>query len=142
MKNRFFPVILALCLFLGSWGTAQAATSTGAVGYADFLALVSQHPDTVQANVALKAEQEAVKKEYESKVAGLSEVDRQNLDRQLGQRLEQKRLELARPISLKVVAAANEVANEKGLSIVISRNEVICGGVDITADVLKKITGK
>lgn len=141
MEKRLFPVILALCLLLGSWGTVQAAPA-GGVGYADFLALVNQHPDTVQANAVLKVEHEAVQKEFESKSAGLSDADKQNLDRQLGQRLEQKRLELVKPISLKVVAAANEVANEKGLSIVIGRNEVICGGVDITADVLKKITGK
>jgi outer membrane protein len=40
------------------------------------------------------------------------------------------------------VAAANEVAKEKGLSIVIGKREVVCGGVDITEDVLKKIGGK
>ena len=60
----------------------------------------------------------------------------------VGQQLQQKRLELLKPISDKVVAAANEVAQEKGLSIVIGKNDVVCGGVDITADVLKKITGK
>jgi len=65
----------------------------------------------------------------------------QDIVRQLDQHVEQKRQELLRPISVKVVAAANEVAGEKGLSIVIGKNEVVCGGVDITADVLKKITG-
>ena len=141
MKKQFLAGIFALCLLLGTWGTAQAApVATGPVGYADFLYLVSQHPDTVQANAALKVEQETAKKEFDAKVAGLSDQEKLNLDRQFGQRLEQKRLELVKPISIKVVAATNEVANEKGLSIVISRNEVICGGVDITADVLKKIS--
>ncbi|MDF2572401.1 MAG: periplasmic chaperone [Sporomusa sp.] len=87
------------------------------------------------------AEQEAAKQEFESK-AGQSDKEKQELDRQLGLRLEQKRLDLLQPISAKVVAAANEVAKEKGLSIVIGNKEVVCGGVDITADVLKKITGK
>lgn len=71
----------------------------------------------------------------------MSDQDKQKLDQQLGQQLRQKRMELLKPISNKVVAAANEVAQEKGLSIVIGKNEVICGGVDITEDVLKKITG-
>ena len=142
IKKRAFTAILALCLLLGAWGTAQAAPATSAVGYVDFLYLVNQHPDTVQANATLKAEQDAVKQEFASKSPGLSDQDKQNLDRQLGQRLEQKRLELVKPISAKVVAAANEVANEKGLSIVIGRNEVVCGGIDITPDVLKKITEK
>lgn len=99
-------------------------------------------PGTAVANAVLKTEQEKAKQEFESKATGLSDKDKQELDQQLGQRVEQKRLELLQPISAKVVAAANEVAKEKGLPIVIGKNEVVCGGVDITADVLKKITGK
>jgi len=143
MKKRFFPAILTLCLLLGAWGTAQAApVAIASVGYVDFLYLVDHHPDTVQANAILKAEQDGAKQEFETKAPGLSDQDKQNLDRQLGQRLEQKRMELVKPISAKIVAAANEVAKEKGLSIVIGNKEVVCGGVDITADVLKKFTGK
>jgi outer membrane protein len=142
-KKRIFPALLALCLLLGIWGTAQAApAAAGPVGYADFIYLVNQHPDTAQANAALKTEQEAIQQEFESKSAGLGDKEKLELQRQLGLRLEQKRLELVKPISAKVVAAANEVAKEKGLSIIIGKNEVICGGVDVTADVLKKITGK
>lgn len=143
IKKLVFSAVLVVCLLLGAWGTAQAApVATGPVGYVDFLYLVNQHPDTAQANATLKAEQDAVKQEFATKSPGLNDQDKQNLERQLGQRLEQKRLELVKPISTKVVAAANEVASEKGLSIVIGRNEVVCGGVDITADVLKKISGK
>jgi outer membrane protein len=143
MKNLFFPALFALCLLMGGWSTAQAApAAAGGVGYVDFIYLVGQHPDTVQANATLKAEREAAKQEFETKAPGLSDQDKQTLDRELMQRLEQKRLELVQPISAKVVAAANQVAGEKGLSVVIGKNEVVCGGVDITADVLKKITGK
>jgi len=143
IKKRFSSVVLALCLLLGAWGTAQASpVATSSVGYVDFIYLVDHHPDTVQANATLKAEQDAAKQEFESKASSLSDQDKQNLDRQLGQRLEQKRIDLVKPISAKVVSAANEVASEKGLSIVIGKNDVVCGGVDITADVLKKITGK
>jgi len=143
MKRRLFSAILTLCLLLGVWGTAQAASAaTGPVGYVDFIYLVDHHPDTASANAILKAEQEAVRLEFQTKVAALSDKEKQELDWQLGQRLEQKRLELVKPISAKVVVAANTVANEKSLSIVIGKNDVVCGGVDITADVLKKIGGK
>ncbi|SFM00918.1 OmpH family outer membrane protein [Pelosinus propionicus] len=141
-NKRIVPVLLALCLLLGAWGTAQAAPAAGPVGYLDFIALINQHPDTAAANAALKAEQEAAKQEFDSKAAGLNEVDRQNLARQLDLRVEQKRQELLRPIAAKVTAAANEVAKAKGLSIVIGKQDVVCGGVDITADVLKIITVK
>ncbi|SEJ59473.1 periplasmic chaperone for outer membrane proteins Skp [Propionispira arboris] len=110
--------------------------------YVDFIYLMNQHPDTVQANNVLKTEQEAAKQEFETKSVGMNDQDKQKLDQKLAQRIEQKRLELIKPISEKVVAATNAVAGEKGLSIVIGKNEVVCGGTDITADVLKKITGK
>lgn len=141
-NKRIVPFLLTLCILLSAWGTAQAAPAAGPVGYVDFLYLVNQHPDTAAANAALKAEQEAAKQEFDSKAAGISDTDKQNLARQLDQRVEQKRQELLQPIAAKVTAAANDVAKEKGLSIVIGKNEVVCGGVDITADVLKKITGK
>ena len=142
-RKRISLFLLTLCLFLSAWGAAQAApAAAGQVGYVDFIYLVDQHPDTAAANAALKTEQEKAKQEFESKAAGLSDKDKQELDQQLGQRVEQKRLELLQPISAKVVTAANEVAKEKGLSIVIGNKEVVCGGVNITADVLKKITGK
>jgi len=122
--------------------SVQAAPAISQVGYVDFIYLVNHHPDTAKANEDLKAEQEAAKKEFAEKSTSLNELEKQGLDRQIGQRVEQKRLELVKPISAKVVAAANEVASEKGLSIVIGKNEIVCGGVDITADVLRKITGK
>ncbi|SMD15021.1 OmpH family outer membrane protein [Sporomusa malonica] len=141
LRKRIIPVVLSLILLLAA-GAAQAAPALGPVGYADFLYLVNQHPDTAKANDLLQAEQVKAKQEYESKIAELSDKEKLELDRQLMLRLEQKRLELLKPISDKVVAAANEVVREKGLSIIISKKEVISGGVDVTADVLKKISGK
>lgn len=132
---------LFIALAFGA-SSAQAAPAIAQVGYVDFIYLIDHHPDTAKANEALRAEQEAVKNEFAEKSTSLSGQEKQELDRQLGQRVEQKRLELVKPISAKVVAAANEVASEKGLSIVIGKNEVVCGGVDITADVLKKIAEK
>lgn len=73
--------------------------------YVDFLYLMNQHPDTVQANDVLKTEQEAVKQEFETKSVGMNDQDKQKLDQKLAQRIEQKRLELIKPISEKVVAA-------------------------------------
>lgn len=143
-KRKYFTAILAALFITLAVGTppSQAAPAVSPVGYVDFIYLVEHHPDTAKANEALKAEQEAAKKEFAEKSASLGDKEKQELDQQLGQRVEQKRLALLQPISDKVVAAANEVAKEKGLSIVIGKREVVCGGVDITEDVVKKIGGK
>lgn len=142
-KSKYFAAILmAVLITLAGASPSEAAPAASSVGYVDFIYLVEHHPDTAQANTALNAEREAAKKELAEKSAGLTDQEKQVLDHQLGQRLEQKRLELLKPISDQVVAAANEVAKEKSLSIVIDKREVVCGGVDITGDVLKKLGGK
>ncbi|MBP2655169.1 MAG: periplasmic chaperone [Firmicutes bacterium] len=144
IQKKFIAALFMAFVFSATFGIALAlaAPATVPVGYVDFYYLISHHPDTPKANEALRDEEKAVKQEFDAKAPGLSDQGKKALDRELGKRLEQKRLELLKPISDKTVAAANEVAKEKGLAIVISSREVVCGGVDITADVFKKITGK
>jgi len=143
-KPGFLIALFSVLIIAAAIGVTpvQAAPAASAVGYVDFIYLVDHHPDTPKANETLKAEQQAVQKEFAEKSAGLSDKEKQELDRQLSQRLEQKRLELLKPISDKVGAAVREVMDAKALSIVIGKREVVCGGVDITHDVLAKITGK
>ncbi|SMC96254.1 OmpH family outer membrane protein [Sporomusa malonica] len=139
-------LLAALGIFLAfgapSAQAAPAAPAASPVGCVDFIYLVDHHPDTAKANEALTAEQEAVRQEFAAKSVGLGDREKQDLDRQLGQRLEQKRLELLKPITDKIVAAVKEVADAKGLSVVVGKAVVVYGGVDITEDVLRKSTGK
>lgn len=130
---------LLVCLTAASAAAAPAALPIGVV---DMLYLINQHPDTPKANEALRAEQEADKKEFADKSTKLSDKERQDLGLQLGQRLEQKRQELLKPIADQVLAAIQAVAAERGLGLVVQKNAVVCGGTDITADVLKRIAGK
>ncbi len=143
-KKMHLATLFTAFLVGMAFGTipAQAAPNASPVGVVDYLYLLNQQPETAQANDALRSEQEAAKKEFADKSAGLSDADKQNLDRQLGQRVEQKRQELLKPIIEKINNAIQEVADTKGLSIVIGKQQVVYGGVDITGDVLKRITGK
>ena len=147
--NRILKIATVILLFCSigffapqpekAWaGPAIAST----VGVVDYISLINQHPDTPKANEVLRAEQEQAKKEFAEKSAGLGDKEKQDLDRQLGQRVELKRQELLKPITEKVNAAIKEVADAKGLTVVVGRNVVVYGGVDITEEVLKKITGK
>ena len=135
-------ILMAFLITLAGTSPSQAAPAASTVGYVDFIYLVEHHPAAAKANEALKAEQEAAKQEFADKSAGLSDQEKQQLDQELSRRVEQKRLALLKPLSDQVVAAANAVAKEKGLSIVIGKREVVCGGVDITEAVLKKLGGK
>jgi outer membrane protein len=149
-KKKITGILLATLVLLGATGinAAQpakahaAAPTSGAIGVVDFTLLINQHQDTQKANETLKAETETAKKEFADKSAGLSDADKQNLNLQLMQRVEQKRQELLKAIADKISAAVKEVAAAKGLEIVVQKGIVVYGGVDITDDVMKKISGK
>jgi len=142
-RSKIFPLILAVLLLIGAVDTAQAASAgLSQVGVVDYLYLLNNHPDTPKANEALRAEQEKAKTEFSDKSTDLSDKEKQNLDRQLGQRLEQKQLELLKPIAESVNAAMRAVADDKNLTVVVYKNSVALGGMDITEDVLKKLKGK
>lgn len=136
--RKFFFIALLASLFLlpVTAGAAPAALPIGAV---DYLYLINNHPDTPKANEALRGEQEQAKKEFDAKAPGLGDKERLELDRQLSLRVEQKRQELLKPITESINAAMKEVAEAKGLAMVLHKNTVALGGPDITEDVLKNI---
>ncbi|WP_175490517.1 OmpH family outer membrane protein [Pelosinus propionicus] len=119
-----------------------AATVAPPVGVVDYISLINQHPDTAKGNAALKAEQEEMKKEFEDKAANLNDQEKQSLNLQLSQQLELKRQELLKPIVEKINVVITQVMEAKGLTIVVQKNSVVCGGQDITNEVLKKIMSK
>ncbi|HAF32238.1 MAG TPA: molecular chaperone Skp, partial [Anaerovibrio sp.] len=43
------------------------------------------------------------------------------------------------PVRAKIEAAVKEVADAKGITVVINKEAVVYGGTDLTQDVLKKL---
>jgi len=141
--KRVLPFLMTIVLSLGMTGVVSAAPAENfPVGIVDYLYLINNHPNTSAANAVLKTEQEQIRKEFETKSVGMNDQDKQALDRQLGQKMEQKRQELLKPITESINAMMKIVAAEKGLAMVVHKNSVALGGQDITADVLAKLSGK
>lgn len=143
MKKYLFTILTVIALTLGALSVpAQAAPAPATAGVVDFSYLIDHHPDTAAANQTLKEEQEKLKKQYQEQSATLDDAQKKALDLQLGQQFEQKRRDLLKVIADKVIAAIQDVATAKGLSIVNDRKSVVWGGVDITQEVLTKLNGK
>lgn len=121
---------------------AYAAQAPAQIGIVDYIYLIDHHPDTAKANEALKAERDAAQKEYNEKSIVLNDKGKQALQNELNQKVEQKRLELLKPITEKVNAAIKEVAQSKKLIAVAYKNTFVYGGVDITQEVAAKLGEK
>jgi len=142
-KGKMFFILMVIGLMVMAMGTVQASpVSSSSVGMVDYLYLINHHPDTAKANEALTAEMEKDKQEYNDKSSTLNDADKKALDKQLGQQFQQKRQELLKPIIEQINSVIKDVADSKNLSVIVSKNVVVYGGVDITLDVLQKIGGK
>ena len=119
-----------------------SASPASNVGVVNYQMVVQQHPELAKVQTTMQAESEAAKKEFDAKAASLGDKEKQEYYMQLQQRLQLKNQELMVPLFSKVDAVIKEVADAKGLSVVVDKGAVIYGGQDITDDCVKKVTGK
>ena len=119
-----------------------SAAPASSVGVVNYQMVVQQHPGLAKVQTTMQAESEAAKKEFDAKAASLGDKEKQEYYMQLQQRLQLKNQELMVPLFSKVDAVIKEVADAKGLSVVVDKGAVIYGGQDITDDCVKKVTGK
>ena len=119
-----------------------SASPASNVGVVNYQMVVQQHPDLAKVQTTMQEESEAAKKEFDAKAASLGDKEKQEYYMQLQQRLQLKNQELMVPLFSKVDAVIKEVADAKGLSVVVDKGAVIYGGQDITDDCVKKVTGK
>ncbi len=118
---------------------AAPASNVGKINYDD---AVRSTPEFAKYVDTMKAEQDQAQKDFDAKKDSLNEQQKQEYFMQLQQRLQVKSSELLKPIEDKVQAAIRDVADARGLVVVMPVNMVIYGGQDITDDVKKKLGGK
>ena len=143
---KIISVIIAL-VFIGSVvalaltqsGGIASAASSSSVGVVDREEVLTQHPQTASLDEQMRTAITEVQKDFEEKSAGMSDQEKQDYYRQCQQRLQQKQAELLEPIVKSVDDAIKQVADAKGLSVVIEKAAVVYGGQDITQDVIKKL---
>lgn len=137
----FIGSVVALAL-TQSGGIASAAPS-GTVGVVDMEQVMVQHPDRQAAEEQLKATMEEVERNFKEKEPGLAtDQEKQDFYLKSQQMIADRGNELSEQLYKKVEEATKQVADAKGLSIVVAKSAVIYGGNDITQDVISKLTKK
>ncbi len=143
---KIFCVLLALVFVgsvvalglsqMGGMNTASAASSS--VGVVDYRRAMAGHPDYAAASNEMQKAMQEAQMRFEADTANKSEDEKVQAMQQAQAELQQKEQELLADIQKKVDAAVKQVAEAKGLSVVIDKGAVVYGGQDITDDVLKK----
>ena len=117
----------------------QAASSESAIGVVNSQVIFSQSPDTRNAQTVLRQFMEETQKDFNEKSQNMNDQEKQRYYTQCQQRVQAKERELLEPISKKIEAAIEKIAKKKGLSVVVEKNSVVFGGVDITDEVVKNL---
>lgn len=129
-------VALLLGGFLAYSGTRAAQAVS--IGYVD-LDRVADDYLRPQLDAPLREETDRLQKEFDAQAKGLNDQQKQQLFAEYQRKLEQRRQELVNARLPGVRNAIGQVAQEKGLQVVVDKNFLIWGGVDITEAVLLKL---
>lgn len=130
----------ALTFQQGSFSSiASAASSESAIGVVNYQMLMAQHPDLQAFQDAMRAEVAAAQKDFNTQSANMNDTEKKRYYQQQQERIANKERELMEPLLAKLDAAIQKVADKKGLSVVVQKNTVVYGGLDITDEVARTL---
>jgi len=143
--NKIENIFLAALVLFSIVAITQPSTThaaTSPVGVVNYQQLINQHTDMAQDNETYKAAFKQAQEDFNAKSTTMSDDEKRTYSQQLQQGLQQKQQQLLAAIRDKVNVAVKEVADSKGLTIIVDKSVTVYGGQDITDDVMKKVTGK
>jgi outer membrane protein len=133
-------IVAALGFVVARSGPALGQSLT--IGYVDMVRAVDAHPRKPSAEAALKDYAQSQIADAQQRSKGASAAQQEDLRRQLNQQLIKKRQELIGGLEKDIRTAVEKVAKAQGIGIVLNREVVLYGGVDLTDQVIKAIGGK
>ncbi len=121
----------------GFGGTASAAAKESAIGVVNYQTLVSQSPELANVRTAMQNEIATAQKDFDEKSKTMNDAEKQRYYKQLQERVGNKEKELMDPVLKNIELQIQKIADKKGLSVVVHKDTVVFGGVDITDDVVR-----
>jgi outer membrane protein len=138
-------VVVALVVGVGFWVGLPAVPAIGqsvAIGYVDMQKALEGHPRRSASERALQEFFQAKQREFQQRSRGLNPQQRQELDRQMQQQFVQRREDLLGGLDKDIREAVEQVAKDRGMTVVLDRTVVLYGGTDLTDAVVAKLSGK
>lgn len=144
--TKFFIAILVVAVVAGSVAlfadkpVSQADDDLkSTVGYVDIEKIFNAHPDKPLAEQKLNQEAKELEEQYKKEEPNLSEEEKKQRLAAYQQQLALKEKQLINGIILKIRDEIKEVAEAKGVTVVLEKKNIVYGGTDLTEQVLAKI---
>ncbi len=152
MKNKKLLVVIVIMLLFLVGGIIK--TYADSIGYIDLQKILMSYNEAKKAEDDFRKKQDEYQKQFDQKQSEIEkaktekkpEKEIREMITKFEQELEPKKQELVKlnqelttKLKGKIFTAAEAVAKEYGLDIVLDRQVVLIGGFDITDFVLKKL---
>ncbi|WP_301859287.1 OmpH family outer membrane protein [uncultured Megasphaera sp.] len=144
---KIFSGVIALIFVLSIAGLAvmqmgnpvNAAPSSN-IGVVDMSKVITpDNQDAVDMQKQLQQAGEDMQKQFEEQSANMTDEQKQELFQKMQGDMAKKRDEIFKGLQDKINTAVGNVANTKGLSLVVDKRAVLYGGTDITDQVTKEL---
>lgn len=126
-------VVMLISLLSGCSGAANT------VGVLDVQKVMTESPKVKQFQEQLNAKGKEVSDQLEKEKATLSQEDFQKKQEQLYGEFLKSKQDFESQIDSSIKKAMEDVSKEKKLGVILYKNSVAQGGVDVTDDVIKKM---
>ena len=145
---KIFSIVIAAIFIVGIGALAytqmaspSSNSGTSTIGVIDTSRMLSQdNPIYISAAQEYMSYQIQLQQETQAKIdAAQDDATKQKIAEEARQNLAKKDQEIAKSVQDKAMEAAKAVGDAKGLSVVMTKDTVLYGGVDITDQVLKKL---
>ena len=145
---KIFSIAIAAIFIIGIGALAytqmaspSSNSGTSTIGVIDTSRMLSQdNPIYISAAQEQMSYQSQLQQETQAKIdAAQDDATKQKIAEEARQNLAKKDQEIAKSVQDKAMEAAKAVGDAKGLSVVMTKDTVLYGGVDITDQVLKKL---
>ena len=145
---KIFSIVIAAIFIVGIGALAytqmaspSSNSGTSTIGVIDTSRMLSQdNPIYISAAQEYMSYQSQLHQETQAKIdAAQDDATKQKIAEEARQNLAKKDQEIAKSVQDKAMEAAKAVGDAKGLSVVMTKDTVLYGGVDITDQVLKKL---
>ena len=145
---KIFSIVIAAIFIVGIGALAytqmaspSSNSGTSTIGVIDTSRMLSQdNPIYISAAQEYMIYQSQLQLETQAKIdAAQDDATKQKIAEEARQNLAKKDQEIAKSVQDKAMEAAKAVGDAKGLSVVMTKDTVLYGGVDITDQVLKKL---
>ncbi len=146
VKWTSFIVAAVFVLGVGAYalmgaGNVAKAAPTSSIGVVDQANMVQQNSALgMEYQQRMSAAATELQKEFDAKSANMSEAEKQQYFSEMQEKFNAKHAEIQKDIQGKIDAAVKEVADKKGLSLVVDKAVVLYGGVNITGEVQTALT--